>query len=206
MFTAQSLPYDADALEPVISAATMEVHHGKHYTGYTNKLNAALEGHPDLQNEKIEYLLGNLDELPADIRPEVRNNGGGYYNHTLFWQIMGPRDEVNEGPDGDLLEAIEDEFGSLEDMQDEFNAAAKGRFGSGWAWLVVNSDGGLEIMDTPNQDNPIMLGEYTPILGIDVWEHAYYLDYQNARADYVTEWWNLVNWEKVEELYAKAIA
>lgn len=204
MFKVQALAYDQDALEPIIGAGTMEVHYGKHYAGYTTKLNAALEGHADLQEKSITDLLSNLEELPSDIKTAVRNNGGGYLNHTIFFDIMGPASEVSEQPEGDLLEAIEDGFGSVEDLQDEFNAAAKGRFGSGWAWLVVNAEGELEVMDTPNQDNPVMLGDYTPILGLDVWEHAYYLDYQNDRGGYVESWWQIVDWDKVTARYEAA--
>lgn len=199
MFVAQELDYEYQDLEPSIGADTMEVHHDKHYKGYTNKLNAALEGH-NLQDKSIEELLSNLDDLPSDIRQAVRQNGGGYYNHTIFFDLLSP----NGGgePEGDLLEAIEDEFGSFEDFKAEFATAAKGRFGSGWAWLVQSSDGQLEILDTPNQDNPIMDGDYNILLGLDVWEHAYYLNYKNDRAAYIDSFWDVVDWAKVAKRFS----
>lgn len=202
MFDPTPLPYDYTELEPYIDEQTMRVHYDKHYTGYTKKLNAALEGHEDLQDKSIEELLTNLEDLPSDVRKAVRNNGGGYYNHTLFWQMMSP--EGGGEPEGDLLEAIEELSGSFEDFKSEFSAAAAGVFGSGWAWLVVNDQGELEIVQTPNQDNPISDG-LTPILGIDVWEHAYYLKHQNVRADYIEAWWDVVNWDYVTEAFANVV-
>lgn len=194
-----ALPYAKEALEPHIGRDTMEVHYEKHHTGYTTKLNDAVAG-TDLANKSIEELLSNLDALPADKRGAVQNNGGGFYNHNLFWQVMSP----NGGgtPSGDLASAIDSAFGSFDAFKDQFNAAATGRFGSGWAWLVVNN-GALEITSTPNQDTPLAEGK-TPILGLDVWEHAYYLNYQNRRADYIEAFWNVVNWDKVAELFAAA--
>ncbi|MFW5709042.1 MAG: superoxide dismutase [Chloroflexota bacterium] len=198
-FQLPDLPYAFNALEPHIDARTMEIHHDKHHAGYTSKLNAAIEG-TDLESKSIEEILGNLDAVPADKRATVRNNGGGYANHSLFWQIMGP----NGGgqPSGELADAISSAFGSFDSFKDQFAAAATGQFGSGWAWLIVDN-GTLKITSTPNQDTPLMEGK-TPILGIDVWEHAYYLNYQNRRADYVSAFFNVINWNKVAELYAAA--
>jgi Fe-Mn family superoxide dismutase len=194
-----ALPYTKDALEPHIGADTMEVHYEKHHTAYTNNLNNAVAA-TDLENKSIEELLGNLDALPEAKRTAVRNNGGGFYNHNLFWEIMSP----NGGgePGGALAAAINSTFGSFDEFKAKFSAAAGGRFGSGWAWLVL-SDGNLEVTSTANQDNPLSEGK-TPILGLDVWEHAYYLNYQNRRPDYVTAFWNIVNWNKVAELYSTA--
>lgn len=199
MFVAQELEFEYHELEPSIGADTMEVHHDKHYKGYTSNLNAALEGHDDLQEKSIEELLSNLEDLPSDIRTAVRNNGGGYYNHTLFFESLSP----NGGgePADDLMEAIEDEFGSFEDFKAEFATAAKSRFGSGWAWLVQDSEGQLEVLDTPNQDNPLMQGSYTILLGLDVWEHAYYLNYKNDRGSYIDNFWDVVDWSKVGQRY-----
>ncbi len=196
-FLLPPLPYAEDALEPYIDARTMGIHHGKHHAGYTNKLNAAIEG-SDLVGRSIENILGDLDSTPADIRTALRNNGGGYANHSLFWQIMGP----NGGgePSGALAGAINSAFGNFADFKGAFSAAAGGVFGSGWAWLVVDG-GALSISTTANQDTPLMRGK-TPILGIDVWEHAYYLHYQNRRADYIAAFFNVINWDKVAELYA----
>lgn len=199
-FTLPDLPYAYDALEPHIDARTMEIHHTKHHQGYTDKLNAALEKHPDLAEKSAEELVADLDSLPDDIRTAVRNNGGGYINHSLFWQIMSP--DGGGEPSGELADAINGAFGSFSDFKEKFAAASAGQFGSGWGWLVV--DGGtLEIISTPNQDNPITEGK-TPILGLDVWEHAYYLNYQNKRPDYITAWWNVVNWKEVEKMFAEA--
>lgn len=195
-----ALPYAFDALEPYIDAQTMEIHHGRHHATYVNNLNAALEGHVELQQKSVEDLISDLNSVPESIRTAVRNNGGGHANHTLFWEIMSP----NGGgePTGALAEAINETFGSFEKFKEEFTKAALGRFGSGWAWLVV--DGGkLAVTSTPNQDNPLMEGK-TPILGLDVWEHAYYLKYQNKRPDYVNAWWNVINWNAVNERYLKA--
>lgn len=194
------LPYPANALEPYIDEQTMNIHHGKHHNTYVTNLNKALEGHDDLASKSVEELISNLDAVPENIRTAVRNNGGGHANHSLFWQILSP----NGGgePTGELAEAINKKFGSFEKFKEEFTAAALGRFGSGWAWLVVNN-GELEVMSTPNQDSPLMEGK-TPILGLDVWEHAYYLKYQNRRPDYVQAFWNIVNWDEVAKRYNEA--
>jgi len=199
-FTLPDLPYDYDALEPHIDERTMRIHHDKHHQGYTNKLNAALEGHDDLQNHSIEALLTGLENLPADIQTPVRNNGGGFYNHRLFWTVMSP--DGGGRPSGDLAEAIADTFGSFDDFKDQFQSTAAGQFGSGWGWLVAHADGSLEVTSTPNQDNPLLDGN-TPILGVDVWEHAYYLHYQNERGTYLDHWWNVVNWDAVQDNFAE---
>jgi len=199
-FSLPNLPYAEDALEPHIDARTMGIHHGKHHNGYTTKLNAALEGHDDLAALSIEELLGKLDSLPADIKGAVQNNGGGYANHCLFWEVMSP--DGGGAPRGDLAAAIDSDLGGFDAFKEAFAGAAGTRFGSGWAWLSVNN-GKLEVSSTPNQDSPLMAGN-TPILGLDVWEHAYYLNYQNRRPDYVGAFWNVVNWDKVAELYAAA--
>lgn len=199
-FELPSLPYAHDALEPHIDARTMQLHHGKHHAAYTNNLNGALEKHPNLQNKSIEELLGNLSSIPEDIRTTVRNNGGGYANHMLFWNIMSPAGGGE--PTGELAEAINSAFGSFDAFKEKFSTAAKTQFGSGWAWLTVK-DGRLAVESTPNQDTPLM-GGVTPILGLDVWEHAYYLNYQNRRPDYVAAWWNVVDWGAVADNYAKA--
>ncbi|MYB64731.1 superoxide dismutase, partial [Candidatus Poribacteria bacterium] len=195
--TLPELPYAHNALEPHIDAQTMEIHHGKHHQGYVNNLNAALEGHDDLAALDVEELLRNIDQVPEDIRQAVINNGGGHANHSLFWSIMAP--EGDKPSNGEIGEAIKSAFGSLEAANEEFTTAATKRFGSGWAWLVIGDDG-LEIYSTANQDSPIMQG-HTPLLGIDVWEHAYYLNYQNRRPDYVAAWKNVINWKKVNEIY-----
>jgi Fe-Mn family superoxide dismutase len=200
-FTLPELPYAHDALEPHIDARTMEIHHGKHHAGYTKKLNAALEGHEDLQGKSIEWLLANLNDLPESVRGGVRNNGGGFSNHSLFWAGMGPG--KGGAPSGALAEAINGAFGSFDDFKAKFETASKTRFGSGWGWLVVGADKGLEVTSTPNQDSPITDGK-TPILGLDVWEHAYYLNYQNRRPDYITSWWDVVNWSAVAERFKNA--
>jgi len=190
------LPYAYDALEPHIDARTMEIHHTKHHNGYVTKVNAALEGHDDLAGKSIEDLISNLNAVPEEIRTAVRNNGGGHANHTLFWRCMGP--DKGGQPSGALGDAIGSAFGDFDKFKDEFKKAAAGRFGSGWAWLV--KDGGkLKILSTPNQDSPLMDGSGTPILGLDVWEHAYYLHYQNRRPDYIDAFWNVVNWDAVAE-------
>lgn len=196
-----SLPYDFNSLEPHIDERTMQIHHGKHHNTYVTNLNAALEGYPDLAAKSIEDLLRNINDVPEAIRTAVRNNGGGHANHSLFWQIMSP----NGGgrPSGELAAAIDKTFGSFEQFKDEFSKAAIGRFGSGWAWLVVDGNGNLKVYSTANQDSPYMEGD-TPILGLDVWEHAYYLKYQNRRPDYVAAWWNVVNWDEVARRYAEA--
>ena len=198
-FKLPPLPYAEDALEPTIDARTMGIHHGKHHAGYTDKLNAAIEG-SDLVGMSIEDILGDLNAVPEGIRRAVRNNGGGYANHSLFWQIMSP--DGGGEPTGELADAISSAFGGFADFKTTFSATAAGVFGSGWAWLV--SDGGaLSISSTPNQDSPLMQGR-RPILGIDVWEHAYYLYYQNRRADYIAAFFNLINWPRVSELYDAA--
>jgi superoxide dismutase, Fe-Mn family len=198
-FTLPPLPYAANALEPHIDARTMEIHHGKHHNAYVTNLNAALEKYPDLQNKSIEELLANnLSAVPDDIKNAVRNNGGGHYNHSLFWEILKHND--NGQPTGRVAEEINKKFGSFDNFKAEFKKAATGRFGSGWAWLVVNNDGSVDITSTPNQDTPVMEGK-TPILGLDVWEHAYYLNYQNRRPDYVDAFWNVINWDAVEQRY-----
>ncbi|USG64753.1 superoxide dismutase [Brevibacillus ruminantium] len=194
------LPYAHNALEPHIDTQTMEIHHGRHHATYVNNLNAALEAHADLQSKSVEELISNLDALPEGIRTAVRNNGGGHANHTLFWEILSP----NGGgePTGALADAINSAFGSFDNFKAEFAKAATTRFGSGWAWLIV--DGGkVAITSTPNQDSPIMEGK-TPILGLDVWEHAYYLKYQNKRPDYIGAFWNVVNWDEVSKRYEAA--
>ena len=201
-FQLPDLSYDHDALEPYIDSKTMQIHHGKHHAGYTSKLNAAIEG-TDLEGKSIEEILKTLDMSNSAIR----NNGGGYYNHCLFWDIMSP----NTGglPTGDLEEAINKSFGSFEEFKSKFSAAAGTRFGSGWAWLCVHSNGDLEVCSTANQDNPLMSGEGcdgAPILGIDVWEHAYYLNYQNRRPDYVNAFFNVINWEYVAKKYKEALS
>ncbi|HSM16591.1 MAG TPA: superoxide dismutase [Gemmatimonadales bacterium] len=196
-FTLPALPYDYDALEPHIDARTMKIHHTKHHQGYVDKLNAALEGHPDLAKRTIDTLLRDLDTVPADIRTAVRNNGGGHANHSLFWRVMTKGGSGK--PDGALLDAINQAFGDFEAFRKEFTQAALTRFGSGWAWLVV-SDDRLAVESTPNQDSPLMR-DRTPILGLDVWEHAYYLNYQNKRADYIAAWWNVINWEAVAKRF-----
>ena len=198
-FKLPPLPYAEDALEPYIDARTMHIHHGKHHAGYTAKLNAAIEG-SDLVGMSIEDILADLDAVPEDIRRAVRNNGGGFANHSLFWQVMSP--EGGGEPDGALAEAIERTFGGFSAFKDIFTQMAAGVFGSGWVWLEVR-DGGLHIVSTPNQDTPLMHGG-KPILGIDVWEHAYYLHYQNRRPDYIAAFFKVINWDKVGELYTSA--
>lgn len=200
-FELPSLPYAFDALEPHIDSQTMQIHHGKHHAGYTNNLNKALEGHAALQSKTIEDLLGSLESVPEAIRTAVRNNGGGFANHSLFWQIMSPNG--GGAPTGDLANAINAAFGSFAAFQEKFAAAGATRFGSGWAWLVAEKDGSVSVTSTPNQDTPLMEGK-TPILGLDVWEHAYYLKYQNRRPDYISAWWNVVNWNEVAKRYAAA--
>jgi Fe-Mn family superoxide dismutase len=193
------LPYSADALEPHIDEQTMTIHHDKHHGTYVNNVNAALEG-TELADKPIEDVLKDLDSVPDDKRTAVRNNGGGHYNHTMFWENMSP--DGGGEPEGGLAEAIESTFGGFSQFKDELKKAATGRFGSGWAWLVHDGSG-LAVVSTPNQDNPISDGK-TPLLGIDVWEHAYYLKYQNRRPDYIDAWWNTVNWDKVAERFGAA--
>jgi Fe-Mn family superoxide dismutase len=200
-FQLPQLGYAYDALDPHIDARTMEIHHSKHHAGYTNKLNAALEGHAGLHGHAAEELLRHLGDLPDGIRTAVRNNGGGFVNHTLFWDILTPGGASM--PSGDLGAAIDGAFGSFDALKEKLGGAAGGQFGSGWGWLVVNGSGGLEVMATPNQDSPYSQGK-TPILGIDVWEHAYYLHYQNRRPDYIAAIWNVVNWDRVAAHFAAA--
>ena len=199
-FQLPKLPYNFDELEPHIDSKTMQIHHGKHHAGYTNKLNTAVSG-TDLEGKTIEDILKNLDMNNT----AVRNNGGGYFNHSLFWEIMGPN--CGGKPEGQLAAAIDRDFGSFEEFKSNFSSAAGTRFGSGWAWLCVDLNGGLEVCSTANQDNPLMPGECgkTPILGLDVWEHAYYLNYQNRRPDYVAAFFSVINWVKVSENYNSAI-
>ena len=200
-FQLPDLPYNFDALEPHIDSKTMQIHHGKHHAGYTNKLNTAISG-TDLEGKTIEDILKNLDMNNT----AVRNNGGGYFNHSLFWEIMGPN--CGGKPEGQLAAAIDRDFGSFEEFKSNFSSAAGTRFGSGWAWLCVDLNGGLEVCSTANQDNPLMPGECgkTPILGLDVWEHAYYLNYQNRRPDYVMAFFSVINWVKVSENYNSEIS
>ena len=196
-FTLPALPYAYDALEPSIDARTMEIHHGKHHQAYVNNLNAALEKAPELQGKSLDDLMRGINSVPESVRTAVRNNGGGHWNHSLFWQVMGPG--AGGAPSGALGDAITSAFGDFEKFKEQFAAAAASRFGSGWAWLV-NDDGKLAITSTPNQDNPLMEGK-TALLGVDVWEHAYYLKYQNRRPDYVKAWWDVVNWKAVAERF-----
>jgi Fe-Mn family superoxide dismutase len=196
-FELPKLPYAEDALEPYIDAQTMNIHHTKHHQTYITNLNAAIEKHPELAAKSLEDLLSDLNAVPEDIRTAVRNHGGGTWNHNLFWEIMGPK--MGGSPSGELTKTLEAAFGSFDTFKADFEKAANTRFGSGWAWLVKKGDG-LAIVSTANQDNPLSDGS-TPILGLDVWEHAYYLKYQNRRAEYVSNWWNVVNWEAVAARY-----
>jgi Fe-Mn family superoxide dismutase len=201
-----SLPYSFDALEPHIDAKTMEIHHGKHHNTYVTKLNEAIAGKPELESKSIEQLIGNISALPQDIRSAVRNNGGGHANHSLFWSILSPK--AGGEPTGELASAIKKDFGNFAAFQEKFAAAAVGRFGSGWAWLCVQK-GKLCICSTPNQDNPLMdIAECQglPLFGLDVWEHAYYLKYQNRRPDYIAAFWNVINWQAVAQRYEQALA
>lgn len=197
-FTLPPLPYDFGALEPYIDAKTMEIHHDGHHATYVANLNKALENYPDLASASLEALITSLDTMPTQIRTAVRNNGGGHLNHSFFWPLM----KKNGGgePNGPVAAALKKQFGSFAAFQDQFNTAAKGVFGSGWAWLSIDTQGNLAVTATPNQDSPLNQG-LTPILGLDVWEHAYYLKYQNKRASYIDAWWHVINWEKVEEHY-----
>ena len=198
-FSLPPLPYAADALEPHIDKQTMEIHHGKHHGAYVTNLNKALESAPNLANKTIEELLANNCAIvPENIRTAVRNNGGGHINHSMFWQIMGPK--AGGQPTGKVAEAIQSSFGSFDSFKEKFAAAGVGRFGSGWAWLVKRGAGRVEILSTPNQDSPVMEGKFT-VMGLDVWEHAYYLKYQNRRADYIAAWWNVVNWAEIEKRF-----
>lgn len=197
-FQMQPLPYSFDALEPSIDAQTVELHYSKHHVAYLNNLNSALEKYSALANRTIEQLLGDLNSVPEDIRTTVRNNGGGYYNHNIYWATMSP----NSGgePSGQLGEAIRTTFGGFNNFKEQLQQAGMGRFGSGWAWLSLQNDGSLMIHSTANQDTPLMEGLF-PVVGVDVWEHAYYLKYQNRRAEYLTNWWNVVNWPEVERRF-----
>jgi Fe-Mn family superoxide dismutase len=200
-FALPPLPYDYKALEPTIDEQTMRLHHDKHHAAYVNNLNAALEPHPDLQKKSIEELLTSLDKVPEAIRTKVRNNGGGHANHTIFWEMMAPGGAKE--PAGALADTINKTFGALATFKEQFAKAGIDRFGSGWAWLTVARGGKLAIESTPNQDTPIMEGR-TPVLGCDVWEHAYYLKYQNRRPDYIAAWWNVVNWSDIAKRFDKA--
>ena len=198
-FTLPQLPYAYDALEPHIDARTMEIHHTKHHQAYVNNLNAAIEKAPELANKSLDDLMRDVNSLPESVRTAVRNNGGGHWNHSLFWQLMGPG--KGGEPRGAVADAIKQSFGDFSKFKEQFAAAGAGRFGSGWAWLI-NDGGKLSITSTPNQDNPLMEGK-NAILGLDVWEHAYYLKYQNKRPDYISAWWNVVNWDAVADRFGK---
>ncbi|HET7322544.1 MAG TPA: superoxide dismutase [Longimicrobiaceae bacterium] len=201
-YTLPDLPYAYDALEPHIDERTMRIHHDKHHAGYVNNLNAALEKHPEFDAPAdVTVLLEQIDRVPEDIRTAVRNNGGGHANHSLFWQVM--KQGGGGEPTGALADAIKQKFGSFDAFKEQFTNAAKTRFGSGWAWLVADKGGNLDVVSTPNQDSPHLEGK-TALLGLDVWEHAYYLKYQNLRPDYVAAWWNLVNWDEVSKRYQQA--
>jgi Fe-Mn family superoxide dismutase len=195
------LPYAPNALEPVIDERTMQIHHGKHHQAYINKLNGALEGRADLQGKSIEDLLRGIDSVPEEIRTTVRNNGGGHANHSLFWPLMSGNGGGD--PSGDVADAIKSAFGSFNDFKEKFSNAGANQFGSGWAWLVAGRDGKVQVYSTPNQDSPYMQGD-TPLLGLDVWEHAYYLKFQNDRVSYINAWWNVVNWDQVEANFRAA--
>ncbi|MBE9192976.1 superoxide dismutase [Gloeocapsopsis crepidinum LEGE 06123] len=197
-FELSSLPYNYDALEPYIDAQTMQLHHDMHHQTYVNNLNAAIEKHAELQSKSLEDLVRELNSIPDDVRSAVRNSGGGHVNHTMFWEIMGPN--AGGEPTGAVGEAIQDTFGDFETFKQRFNDAGTKQFGSGWVWLVRSPDGKLEVMSTPNQDSPITQG-YFPIMGNDVWEHAYYLKYQNRRAEYLKQWWNVVNWDEINKRF-----
>ncbi len=202
------LAYPYDALEPTIDALTMEIHHSRHHAAYTNNMTRALEAHPAYAAQPLEQLLQDIPALPAELQTTIRNNGGGHWNHDLFWRIMSP--DGGGQPSGELAAAIDDAFGDFNTFKSQFNQAGLTRFGSGWAWLLVTENGGLAVSSTPNQDNPLMHGLVgktgQPILGNDVWEHAYYLQYQNRRGDYLAAWWDVVNWAEVQSLYAAAVA
>jgi Fe-Mn family superoxide dismutase len=200
-YTLPPLPYPYEALEPHIDTQTMQIHHDKHHQTYVTNLNNALKTHPDLQSKSPEQLMRDIDSVPEDIRAAVRNNGGGHVNHTLFWEIMTPGGPGE--PSGELATAIQTAFGGVDQLKQAVNDAGAKRFGSGWAWVVTDASGALSVTSTANQDNPLMEGK-TPILGVDVWEHSYYLKYQNRRPDYLQAWWNTVNWNKVAENYARA--
>jgi superoxide dismutase, Fe-Mn family len=194
-FQLPDLPYGFDALEPHIDTATMQIHHGKHHQAYVNNLNAAIEKAPELAGKSLDDLLTGINSVPEAVRTAVRNNGGGHWNHSMFWKWMAPN--AGGDPSGSIGSAIKDSFGGFDKFKELWSAAGAGRFGSGWVWLM-NDGGKLSITSTPNQDNPLMEGKSAPILGLDVWEHAYYLRYQNKRPDYITAWWNVINWDEVE--------
>lgn len=199
------LPYAYDALEPYIDAKTMEIHYTKHHQTYVNKLNEALDKHPEIADKPLDELLANLDAVPEDIRTAVRNHGGGHANHSFFWTVMGPQGAgVGKEPEGKIADEIVAAFGDVAKFKEEFAKAAAGVFGSGWAWLVIGADGKLAITSTPNQDSPITKHQ-KPLLGLDVWEHAYYLKYQNKRPDYIDAWWNVVNWSAVNEKFSASV-
>jgi len=200
-YTLPDLPYAYDALEPHIDARTTEIHHGKHHNAYITNVNTALEGHGDLASKDVGDLIADLDSVPEAVRTAVRNNGGGHANHSLFWTVLGPGGGGQPG--GDLASAIDSDLGGFDSFKEKFSAAGATRFGSGWAWLV-SKDGKLDVLSTPNQDSPIMTGEGTPILGMDVWEHAYYLNYQNRRPDYIAAFFNVINWEEVARRFGEA--
>ena len=200
-YSLPDLPYAYDALEPHIDARTMEIHHSKHHNAYITNVNAALEGHAELAAKGVEELISDLDAVPEGIRTAVRNNGGGHANHSLFWTVLSG--SGGGAPEGDLAAAIDSDLGGFESFKDSFSKAAATRFGSGWAWLVVKN-GKLEVLSTANQDSPLMTGDGTPILGLDVWEHAYYLNYQNRRPDYIAAWWNAVNWDEAARRFGEA--
>ncbi|MBC8101167.1 MAG: superoxide dismutase [Cytophagales bacterium] len=200
-YTLPALPYPYEALEPHIDTLTMQIHHDKHHQAYVNNLNAAVKEHPDLQAKSPEQLVKDLDSVPESIRPAVRNNGGGHVNHTFFWEILTPGGATE--PSGELMTAIQQAFGTVDALKAAVNDAGTKRFGSGWSWVVTDAAGALSVVSTPNQDSPLTDGK-TPILGVDVWEHAYYLKYQNKRPDYLAAWWSVLNWDKVAENYAKS--
>ena len=201
MHTLPKLPFEYNALEPHIDAKTMEIHHTKHHQAYIDKLNAALEGHTELQGMSVEELLQKIDTVPDMIKDAVKNHGGGHANHSLFWTILAPNGEKE--PTGDLATQISSDFGSFDEFTKKFNDAAATRFGSGWAWLVRTKNGELAVYNSPNQDSPLMIGD-TPLLGLDVWEHAYYLNYQNRRPEYIEAFWNVINWDEVARRFAHA--
>lgn len=202
-FELKPLPYAYDALEPYIDATTMQLHHDKHHAAYVNNLNAAIEKHSDLQSMSVEDLVTHLDRVPEDVRTTVRNNAGGHVNHTMFWEIMGANG--SGAPTGAISEAINNSFGSFDAFKQQFNDAGTKRFGSGWVWLVRSQQGDLQILSTPNQDSPLIEG-HTPIMGNDVWEHAYYLKYQNRRPEYLNAWWNVLNWEEINRRFDAAMS
>ncbi|MBD1824013.1 superoxide dismutase [Cyanobacteria bacterium FACHB-DQ100] len=202
-FELQPLPYAYDALEPYIDATTMQIHHDKHHAAYVNNLNAAIEKYSDLQSKSVDELVTDLNQVPEDVRTAVRNNAGGHVNHTMFWEIMGSNGRGE--PTGAIAEAINNTFGSFDAFKQQFNDAGVKRFGSGWVWLVRSAQGDLKIISTPNQDSPLTEG-HTPILGNDVWEHAYYLKYQNRRPEYLNAWWNVLNWEEINRRFDAAFS